>query len=136
MSPALEGLLGHDQTPAHPQRRLALPVHHLPGVLPQLVHHAEAHEGPQARGHPARLEDREDLSVPVLRLIEAEPCIGLGWVGIWIRGGRAEGWNAQRKQKGGNVYSFAGRAGQGKVDRGDVEKKKKKVLKYGDVVML
>lgn len=66
MPPAFPGLLGHDQAPADAQRRVALPVHHLHGVLPQPVLHAEAHEGPQARGDPARLEDREDLPLPVL----------------------------------------------------------------------
>lgn len=66
--PAIQGLLGHDQAPAHPQRRLALPMHHLPGVLPQPVSHAEAHERPQAGRHPSRLAHREDLPVPLLRL--------------------------------------------------------------------
>ncbi|KAM7082929.1 zinc finger and BTB domain-containing protein 16 isoform 3-T10 [Ciconia maguari] len=68
--PALPGLLGHDQTPSDPQRRFPLPVHHLPGVLPQPLRHAEAHEGPQAGGDPHRLADREDLSLPLLRLRE------------------------------------------------------------------
>lgn len=68
MPPALTGLLRHDQTPAYPQRRFALPVHHLPGVLPQPLVHAEAHEGPQARGCAPRLEDREDVPVPLLRV--------------------------------------------------------------------
>lgn len=66
--PAIQGLLRHDQAPAHPQRCLALPMHHLPGVLPQPVSHAEAHERPQARGHPPGLAHREDLPVPLLRL--------------------------------------------------------------------
>ncbi|XP_075298583.1 zinc finger and BTB domain-containing protein 16 isoform X1 [Opisthocomus hoazin] len=69
--PALAGLLGHDQAPADPQRRVPLPVHHLPGVLPQPLRHAEAHEGPQAGGDPHRLADREDLSLPLLRLRDA-----------------------------------------------------------------
>lgn len=68
MPPALPGLLGHDQAPEDAQRCLPLPVHHLHRVLPQPVFHAEAHEGPQARGDPARLEDREDIPVPVLRV--------------------------------------------------------------------
>lgn len=66
--PAIQGLLGHDQAPAHPQWRLALPMHHLPGVLPQPVSHAEAHEGPQAWRYPLRLAHREDIPVPLLRL--------------------------------------------------------------------
>lgn len=70
MPPALPGLLGHDQTSSDPQWRFPLPVHHLPGVLPQPLRHAEAHEGPQTRGDPHRLADREDLSLPLLRLRE------------------------------------------------------------------
>jgi len=66
--PAIQGLLCHDQAPAHPQWRLTLPMHHLPGVLPQPVSHAEAHERPQARRHPSRLAHREDLPVPLLCL--------------------------------------------------------------------
>lgn len=72
MPPAIQGLLGHDQAPAHPQRRFTLSVYHLPGVLPQPVSHAEAHERPQARRHPPRLAHREDLPVPVLCLRPGE----------------------------------------------------------------
>lgn len=68
MPPEIQGLLGHDKAPAHPQWRLALPMHHLPGVLPQPVSHAEAHERPQAGRYPPRLAHREDLPVPLLRL--------------------------------------------------------------------
>lgn len=140
VSPALEGLLGHDQTSAYPQRRLTLPVHHLPGVLPQLVHHAEAHEGPQARGHPTRLEDREDLSVPVLRLIETEPPVGMGWDWDWDWDrDRDRGWGSMRMEcteeaKRGECLHFwrQGWARQGWM-RGRGEKN---VLKYGGVVTL
>lgn len=122
MSPALEGLLGHDQTSAHPQRRLALPVHHLPGVLPQLVHHAEAHEGPQARGHPTRLEDREDLSVPVLCLIEAKSCLGLG-LGLELGVGESkDGMHGGSKKGGMFTFSAAG-LGKAKLNEGTREKK-------------
>lgn len=134
MSPALEGLLGHDQTSAHPQRRFALPVHHLPGVLPQLVHHAEAHEGPQARGHPARLEDREDLSVPVLRVIEAEPRVGLGLGSGSGVGELKNGMHGGSKKGGMFTFSAAG-LGKAKLKR-DRTRGGKNVLKYGGVVML
>lgn len=130
MSPALEGLLGHDQTSAHPQRRFTLPVHHLPGVLPQLVYHAKAHEGPQARGHPTRLEDREDLSVPVLRLIEAEACLGLG-LGSGV-GKQKDGMHAE-SEKGGMFTFLAAGLGKAKLKEGVREKN---LLKYGGVVML
>ncbi|XP_054659392.1 zinc finger and BTB domain-containing protein 16 isoform X3 [Grus americana] len=88
--PALPGLLGHDQTPADPQRRFPLPVHHLPGVLPQPLRHAEAHEGPQAGGDPHRLADREDLSLPLLRLREEAQ---------GQRGRMAEDWAERGRKK-------------------------------------
>lgn len=68
LSPAIQGLLCHDQAPAHPQRSVALPVYHLPGLLPQPGSHAETHEEPQTRGCAPGLEDREDLPVRMLRL--------------------------------------------------------------------
>uniref|UniRef100_A0A4W3GXK6 Zinc finger and BTB domain-containing protein 16-like n=1 Tax=Callorhinchus milii TaxID=7868 RepID=A0A4W3GXK6_CALMI len=61
-------LLRHDQAFTNPQWGLTLPVYHLPGVLPQPVCHAETHEGSQARRHPTRLENRENVPVSVLRL--------------------------------------------------------------------
>lgn len=70
VSPAVSRLLGYDQAPAHSQRSVSVPVHHLPGLLPEPGRHAEAHEGPQAGGRAGRLEDRKDLSVRLLRLSE------------------------------------------------------------------
>lgn len=68
MSPTVQRLLGYDQAPAHSQRSLSVPVHHLPGLLPEPGRHAEAHEGPQTRGRAGGLEDRKDLPVRLLRL--------------------------------------------------------------------
>ena len=68
MSPTVQRLLGHDQAPAHSQRSVPVPVHRLPGLLPQPGLHAEAHKGPQAGGRAGGLEDRKDLPVRLLRL--------------------------------------------------------------------
>lgn len=99
--PAIQGLLGHDQAPAHPQRRLALPMHHLPGLLPQPVRHAEAHEKPQARRRPPRLAHREDLPVPLLCLRPRE----------WMRRGRVRGRAGARSRGKGNVIERIGGCG-------------------------
>lgn len=87
VSPTVQRLLGYDQAPAHPQRSVSVPVHHLPGLLPEPGRHAEAHEGPQARGGAGRLEDRKDLPVRLLRLSRT-------WTPRKVWGARRHCWGA------------------------------------------